>query len=216
MLDHPNQDVWIFAQTQLPTLHGEFEVYVFRNRIDHKEHLAIVSGDVRDRDDVPVRIHSECLTSEVLGSLKCDCREQLNVTLQEIARQDSGVVLYMRQEGRGIGLGNKIRAYALQQQGLDTVEANHRLGFPDDLRRYDIAAEMLRLLGVNSVRLITNNPNKIKGLEDEGILVRDRIPLVMEPNLHNIGYLQTKAAKSGHLLPELELTSNNKALVESA
>ena len=158
---------------------------------------------------MPVRIHSECLTSEVLGSLKCDCREQLHSALEYINEKGRGMVLYMRQEGRGIGLGNKIRAYALQEIGYDTVEANHRLGFPDDLRRYDIAAAMLKILGVKSVELLTNNPKKIRGLEEHGIQILRRIPLEMTPNPVNRFYLYTKAKKSGHLLhvekPELEI-----------
>ena len=192
--------VSIYAETNLPTQFGEFKVYVFHNTIDYKEHLAIVKGNLKDSEIVPVRIHSECLTSEVLGSLKCDCREQLHSALQYIASRESGVVLYMRQEGRGIGLGNKIRAYALQEAGPDTVEANHILGFPDDLRRYDIAAVMLQKLGVNKVRIITNNPKKIDGLTQFGIEVVGRIPIEIQPNPFNENYLHTKAEKSGHLL----------------
>lgn len=192
--------VRIYAETNLPTLYGEFKVYVFRNSIDHKEHLAIVKGEVDDGEPVPVRIHSECLTSEVLGSLKCDCREQLQGALQYISELGRGMVLYMRQEGRGIGLGNKIRAYALQEIGFDTVEANKHLGYPDDLRRYDVAAAMLHLLGVTTVRLLTNNPKKIEGVEKHGILVVERIPIEITPNPINKFYLATKARKSGHLL----------------
>ncbi|MGH1366305.1 MAG: GTP cyclohydrolase II [Calditrichia bacterium] len=204
MIKENLKNVWIYAQTKLPTTHGAFDVYVFRNTLDHKEHLAIVKGDISNGENVPVRVHSECLTSEVLGSLKCDCREQLEAGLNYINHSDCGIVLYMRQEGRGIGLGNKIRAYALQEEGYDTVEANHLLGFPDDLRRYDVAAEMLKTLGVNSVQLLTNNVNKIRGLEEFGIDVSKRIPLQIEPNDINRGYLQTKAKKSGHLLNFVE------------
>jgi len=199
-LDKLAENVYIYSQTNLPTLHGTFKVYVFRNNIDHKEHLAIVNGNVSHGRGVPVRIHSECLTSEVLGSLKCDCREQLQTALEYISQLESGIVLYLRQEGRGIGLGNKIRAYALQEAGYDTVEANHKLGYPDDLRRYDIAAAMLHVLGVKSVRLLTNNPNKINGLEEFGMTVVERLPLQITPNPLNRFYLHTKAAKSGHLL----------------
>ena len=200
MLKDLARQVEIYSKTNLPTLYGNFKVYVFRNSIDHKEHLAIVKGDVKQKRDVPVRIHSECLTSEVLGSLKCDCREQLQTALQYISERESGIVLYMRQEGRGIGLGNKIRAYALQEAGYDTVEANHLLGFPDDLRRYDVAAAMLDILGVQSIQLLTNNPNKVAGLEEFGIAVNKRLPLEIEPNTINKFYLYTKAKKSGHLL----------------
>lgn len=200
MLKELARKVKIYSETNLPTMYGDFKVYVFHNSIDNKEHLAIVNGNVKNAADVPVRIHSECLTSEVLGSLKCDCREQLQTALQYIAEQKCGIVLYMRQEGRGIGLGNKIRAYALQEAGYDTVEANHKLGFPDDLRRYDVAAAMLHLLGVDSVRLLTNNPGKIAGLETHGISVTKRLPWKVEPNRINAFYLHTKAKKSGHLL----------------
>lgn len=194
------EKVSVYAKTQLPTQHGTFDVYVFHNTIDKKEHLAIVKGEIGDGKDIPVRIHSECLTSEVLGSLKCDCREQLESALAFVHKQTAGIVLYMRQEGRGIGLGNKIKAYALQEKGYDTVEANHMLGFPDDLRRYDVAAAMLDYLGVNSVRLITNNPQKIKAMESLEIPVSERIPLEIEPNDINGFYLHTKSVKSGHLL----------------
>lgn len=193
-------NTWIYAKSNLPTLYGQFKIYVFRNNLDQKEHLAIVNGDISGMEAVPLRIHSECLTSEVLGSLKCDCREQLQAALKYIAENENGVVLYMRQEGRGIGLGNKIRAYALQDEGLDTVEANHKLGFPDDLRRYDIAVDMLKTLDVRSVRILTNNPRKIEALNRGGIPVIERIPLEIAPNHQNIEYLNTKARKSGHLL----------------
>ncbi|RMH76256.1 MAG: GTP cyclohydrolase II [Calditrichaeota bacterium] len=199
--------VSIYAETNLPTLYGQFRVYVFHNTLDYKEHLAVVNGEVGDGEAIPVRIHSECLTSEVLGSLKCDCREQLQAALQYIGEQERGIVLYMRQEGRGIGLGNKIRAYALQERGYDTVEANHLLGFADDLRRYDIAAAMLHILGVKSVQLLTNNPRKISGLEEYGIPVVKRIPLQVGINPVNQHYLYTKARKSGHLLDLTEMLS---------
>ncbi len=200
MIDNIRKRVSIYAKANLPTLFGDFKVYVFHNEIDQKEHLAIVKGEVRNEEAVPVRIHSECLTSEVLGSLKCDCREQLQAALKYISEQERGIVLYMRQEGRGIGLGNKIRAYALQEAGYDTVEANHALGFPDDLRRYDVAAGMLHHLGVKSICLLTNNPTKIAGIAEYGIPVMERLPLQIVPNAFNRAYLETKAAKSGHLL----------------
>lgn len=192
--------VQLYAETTLPTLYGEFRTLVFHNNIDDKEHMAIISGDISNGENILTRIHSECFTSEVLGSLKCDCREQLQSALKAIHEEGQGVILYMRQEGRGIGLGNKIRAYALQEQGYDTVEANHILGFPDDLRRYDVAAAMLKYLGVESVRLLTNNPRKIKDLEENGIQVVERIPLIISPNPFNKHYLVTKAKKSGHMI----------------
>lgn len=192
--------VWVYSQTNLPTQYGNFKIFVFHNDVDDKEHLAIVKGEIGDGENVLVRMHSECLTSEVLGSLKCDCREQLQHALQYISQRGRGIVLYLRQEGRGIGLGNKIRAYALQEQGYDTVQANHILGFPDDLRQYDVAAAILKELGVNSIKLLTNNPNKIEGLQKLGIEVKERIPLQIEPNNYNRFYLMTKSQKSGHLI----------------
>ncbi len=196
----PNKlSVQLYAQANIPTQFGKIKLMVFHNSLDEKEHLAIVSGNVEGPGAVPVRIHSECLTSEVFGSLKCDCREQLHTALNYIA-EHGGAVLYLRQEGRGIGLGNKIRAYALLEQGYDTVEANHRLGFPDDLRDYRIAAEILKSLGIARVQLLTNNPGKIAGLTENGIEVVERLPLQIDPNPENRAYLQTKALKSGHLL----------------
>lgn len=200
MIDRLKKEVSIYAETNLPTRHGEFKVVVFRNTIDNKEHLAIIKGEIGDGRNIPLRLHSECLTSEVLGSLKCDCREQLQAAFKYMAESRRGIILYLRQEGRGIGLGNKIRAYALQEQGYDTVEANHILGFPDDLRRYDVAAAMLHSLGVRSIRLLTNNPKKISGIEEWGIEVIGRIPVVIEPNHVNRDYLYTKSKKSGHLI----------------
>ncbi len=196
------RSVEIFSEAPLPTSRGLFRVVVFRESRTGIEHLAMVLGDAAG-DGVPVRVHSECLTSEVLGSLKCDCRAQLDRALDLIAELGRGVLVYLRQEGRGIGLGNKIAAYALQAQGHDTYEANRLLGFPDDLRRYDVAAEMLRLLGVRSVDLVTNNPLKIAGLVDAGIPVRRRIQLPSPANPHNVEYLRTKRERTGHLI-ELE------------
>ena len=192
--------VELYSEAPLPTRHGQLRVYVFRERDTGKEHVAAVKGDVRGRDGVPVRVHSECLTSEILGSLKCDCRDQLEHALALIGAAPCGAVLYLRQEGRGIGLGNKIRAYALQSRGADTYEANRALGFADDLRRYDVAASILKQLAVRSVNLITNNPLKILGLEQEGIPVRGRIPSVAPLNPHNAGYLRTKRDRTGHLI----------------
>jgi GTP cyclohydrolase II len=192
--------VRIVAEAKLPSRFGDFTIVAFANNIDPKEHVAVVRGDVRGRADVPVRLHSECLTGDVLGSYRCDCRDQLEAALTCIGRQERGIVLYLRQEGRGIGLINKIRAYALQDGGLDTVEANHALGFPDDARDYTAAAEMLKALGVKSIQLLSNNPRKLQGLRDNGIAITRRLPLVERPNRHNRRYLETKARKSGHLI----------------
>jgi len=192
--------VRIVAMAELPTRFGEFHIVAFENNRDGKEHVAIIKGDVIGAADVPVRLHSECLTGDVMGSLRCDCRDQLEASLTLIGQMERGMVLYLRQEGRGIGLVNKIRAYSLQDQGLDTVEANLALGFRDDERDYSVAAHMLISLKIESVQLITNNPKKIRQLVDYGIKVSDRIPHIMEPNDHNRFYLETKAAKSGHLI----------------
>jgi GTP cyclohydrolase II len=192
--------VRVVAMAELPTRFGEFHIIAFENNRDGKEHVAIIKGDVIGAQDVPVRLHSECLTGDALGSLRCDCRDQLEASLMLIGQMDRGVVLYLRQEGRGIGLVNKIRAYSLQDQGLDTVEANLALGFRDDERDYAVAAHMLMSLKIKSVKLITNNPKKIQQLVDYGIKVSDRIPHIMEPNEFNRFYLETKAAKSGHLI----------------
>lgn len=160
----------------------------------------MVRGNVRNGEAVPLRVHSECLTGDVMGSYRCDCRDQLVAALKYIAEQECGIVLYLRQEGRGIGLANKLRAYVLQEQGLDTVDANHALGFEDDQRDYRVAAEMLKALDVASVRLLSNNPKKVVGLEKYGIKVTERVQHQLPSNEHNHFYLQTKAQKSGHLL----------------
>src|SRR5512138_910972 len=194
-----SERVRIYGEAPLPTERGTFRAVVFRDALSGAEHVAMVLGDVAG-EAVPVRVHSECLTSEVLGSLKCDCRAQLDRALDLVAERGRGVLLYLRQEGRGIGLGNKIRAYALQAQGHDTYEANRLLGFPDDLRRYDVAADMLRLLGVRSVELITNNPLKLAGLAEAGVRVRGRIQLPSPANPHNVGYLRVKRDRTGHLI----------------
>ncbi len=192
--------VRIISVADLPTRFGAFRIVAFWNDIDGKEHVAVVRGEVDGRHEVPVRVHSECLTGDALGSLRCDCRDQLEAALRYIGEQPCGVVLYMRQEGRGIGLLNKLRAYALQDDGLDTVEANLALGFRDDERNYRVAAEMLRLLGVRSVRLMTNNPDKVDQLCRYGVVVTERIPHALPPNPHNVHYLRTKAERSGHIL----------------
>jgi len=196
---HRTERITIYGEAPLPTHRGLFRTVVFRDAETGAEHVALVKGDVSG-EAVPVRVHSECLTSEVLGSLKCDCRAQLDRALDLIAERGRGVLLYLRQEGRGIGLGNKIRAYALQAQGHDTYEANRLLGFPDDLRRYDIAADMLRLLGIRSIELVTNNPLKVSGLQEAGVRVRGRIQLPSPTNPHNLEYLRTKRERTGHLI----------------
>lgn len=190
------------AKAGLPTCFGDFQILVFKNSLDDKEHLAIVKGDVKGKKDVLLRIHSECLTGDVFGSKRCDCGEQLHNALHRIENQGEGVVIYMRQEGRGIGLTNKIKAYALQEEGLDTVEANEKLGFPADMREYHLAAQIIRYLGIESIRLMTNNPAKTHGLEDLGINISNREPIVIEANDVNKEYLHTKAVKMGHQLDE--------------
>jgi GTP cyclohydrolase II len=192
--------VRLVAMAELPTRFGQFHIVAFENNRDGKEHVAITKGDVIGASNVPVRLHSECLTGDVMGSLRCDCRDQLEAALKKIGKMEKGMVLYLRQEGRGIGLINKIRAYSLQDEGLDTVEANLALGFRDDERDYAVAAHMLMSLQIESVRLMTNNPKKIDQLKRNGIKVNGRIPHIMEPNEHNRFYLETKAAKSGHMI----------------
>jgi GTP cyclohydrolase II len=192
--------VEIVARAELPTSYGKFTVVAFCNNVDRKEHVAIIKGDVRGRSLVPLRMHSECLTGDVFHSLRCDCRAQLEAALRKIARLPRGVVLYMRQEGRGIGLANKIRAYALQDRGYDTVQANLALGFPSDMRDYGVAAEMIRLLGIRSVNLITNNPDKIDKLLWEGVRVVRRIPHQYGRTKYNSAYLDVKKHKMAHML----------------
>ena len=192
--------VKVVAVARLPTRFGEFRLVGFWNNRDGKEHVALVLGEVVDGEEVPVRLHSECLTGDVMGSLRCDCRDQLTAGLETIQRLGRGALLYLRQEGRGIGLLNKIRAYALQERGLDTVEANQALGFRDDERDYAVAAHMLHSLGLRSVRLITNNPEKMRQLTQHRITVAGRIPHVIPPNEYNRFYLETKARRSGHLI----------------
>jgi len=188
------------TQAKLPTVHGELELHGFRDPVLDQEHVALVLGDVAGAEPVLVRLHSECLTGDVLGSLRCDCGPQREEALDRIAKQGRGVLVYLRQEGRGIGLLNKIRAYALQDGGADTVEANHQLGFAADLRGYEVGAQMLRTLGVQRVRLMTNNPRKIEALAEAGIEVVERLALDVGRNPHNDRYLATKAGKLGHLL----------------
>jgi len=189
------------ATSLLPTKHGEFRIHVYKPIGEAVEHVAIVKGELRGQDKVLVRVHSECLTGDVLGSLRCDCGEQLDAALAMIAAEGKGVVVYLRgHEGRGIGLANKIRAYQLQDQGQDTVEANLALGLPVDTRDYQVAASILGQLGIKSIRLMTNNPRKMKKLADYGVHVVERIPVLTAHTPHNIGYLRNKQEKLGHML----------------
>ena len=189
------------TETRLPTEHGEFKIIGYRSVIDPAEHIALVMGDITTDEPVLVRVHDQCLTGDVFGSQRCDCGEQMQLALTRIEKEGRGLFLYMRQEGRGIGLHNKLRAYALQDMGLDTVEANEALGFPADRRDYGIGMQILVDLGVRKMRLLTNNPVKRAGLEGFGLEVVERIPIVVEPNPHNIRYLETKRLKMGHQLP---------------
>ena len=189
--------VRVVAVAELPSRFGDFRIVAFESR-DGKEHVAIVRGDILFAEDVPTRLHSECMTGDVVGSLRCDCRDQLEMALRKLGALDKGLLLYLRQEGRGIGLVNKIRAYDLQDKGMDTVEANRALGFRDDERDYAVAAHMIRSLTVRSIRLMTNNPSKIQKLTALGVTVTGRIPHVIPPNRHNRFYLETKAKRSGH------------------
>jgi 3,4-dihydroxy 2-butanone 4-phosphate synthase / GTP cyclohydrolase II len=192
------------VETKLPTSYGgDFRLIVYDNDMDDKEHLAFVKGDINGDDPLLVRVHSECLTGDVFGSLRCDCGDQLRAAMAMMDQEGKGVLLYMRQEGRGIGLVNKIRAYRLQDEGKDTVEANEALGFSPDLRDYGVGAQILHDLGVRKMRLITNNPRKIKGLEGYGLSVVDRVPLEISPTADNIHYLKTKQAKLGHIFENI-------------
>ncbi len=195
--------------TKLPSQFGQFEIYAYRHTLDNTEHVAIVKGDPANFKDEPVmvRMHSECLTGDALGSLRCDCRMQLQAALKMIEAAGQGVVVYLRQEGRGIGLINKLKAYSLQDMGLDTVEANERLGFPADLRDYGMGAQMLMDLGIKKIRLITNNPRKIAGVKGYGLEVVDRVPLLIEATEYNSYYLATKAKKLGHMLLQTYLVT---------
>jgi len=189
------------SEARIPTRHGDFTAYVFESLLDGVEHLAFVRGDISGNDDVLVRVHSECLTGDVFGSLRCDCGVQLDNALERVAVEGRGVVVYLRgHEGRGIGLGHKLRAYTLQDEGRDTVEANIELGFPADSREYGIGSQILVDLGVSTMRLMTNNPSKYGGLEGYGLEIVERVPLHVEPNEENISYLRAKQAKMGHLL----------------
>lgn len=195
-------DIRRMATTHLPTHYGDFTLYVYDSKT-HKEHVALTVGDIDDDTPVYVRLHSECLTGDIFGSHRCDCGEQLAYSLDFLQHMGRGVLLYLRQEGRGIGLINKIRAYALQDQGMDTVDANLALGWPEDGRDYGDAAAMLHDLGVQQVRLLTNNPLKVRGLEEHGIEIVERLPMAIAPNADNLRYMETKRDRMGHLLPTL-------------
>ena len=195
--------VQLVAVADLPSRFGEFQIAGFVSPCDGKEHTAIIKGDIIGKEGVVTRVHSECLTGDVMGSKRCDCRDQLLESLKIIEKEQEGVLLYLRQEGRNIGLTEKIRAYALQDIGLDTVDANIHLGYKPDERDYGIAANILNNLQVKSIKLLTNNPEKIKQLTAAGITIIERLPLIIEPTEYNKAYLETKARRSGHLLGEL-------------
>jgi 3,4-dihydroxy 2-butanone 4-phosphate synthase/GTP cyclohydrolase II len=196
------------AEANIPTPTGEWKMVAYRNDVDQHEHVAMVMGDVAGKEDVLVRMHSECLTGDVFHSLRCDCGEQLDRAMKAIEAEGEGVIVYLRQEGRGIGLVHKLRAYALQETGLDTVQANEALGFRPDLRDYGIGAQILIDLGLSSIRILTNNPKKIVGLEGYGLSVTGQLPLRVEPNPYNEGYLSTKRDKMGHTLPNPRIANS--------
>jgi 3,4-dihydroxy 2-butanone 4-phosphate synthase/GTP cyclohydrolase II len=189
------------AEANLPTVYGgDFKIIVYENDVDDMKHIALVKGEIEPDEAVLVRVHSECITGDLFGSLRCDCGDQLHRAMEMIDQEGKGVIVYMHQEGRGIGLTNKIRAYSLQEQGLDTVDANRHLGFKDDLRDYGIGAQILVDLGVRKMRVLTNNPKKIIGLEGYGVEVVERVPIIITPNENNRRYLETKKTRMGHLL----------------
>jgi len=185
---------------RMPTDYGDFDLHLYRSKVDGQHHLALVQGEVAGKKNVLVRVHSECLTGDVFGSKRCDCGPQLHQAMRQVADEKQGVIVYMRQEGRGIGLAPKIKAYKLQEQGLDTIEANRRLGYPMDLREYGLGAQILCDLGLKTIRLLTNNPKKIVGLEGYGLEIVEQVPIRIKPNPHNEKYLRVKREKLGHLI----------------
>ncbi len=191
--------IQFYSKAKLPTRFGVFEIYTFKND-ENQDHAVLVHGDVENQENVPVRIHSECLTGDVFGSLRCDCRDQLLTSLKFLGSQENGMLIYLRQEGRGIGLLNKIKAYSLEDTGLDTVEANLEQGLPADNRKYGFAVEVIKYFKIKSIEIMTNNPEKIKYLEDNGIRISKRIPVIIKPTSFDEFYLETKKDKMGHLL----------------
>ena len=191
------------ASVRMPTKYGEFKAYGYVNRLNGEHHVALVKGDIGDGKNILCRVHSECLTGDTFGSLRCDCGQQFAAAMTQIEKEGRGILLYMRQEGRGIGLINKLKAYELQEQGMDTVEANLALGFREDQREYYIGAQILRHLGVKSMRLLTNNPDKVYQLKEFGLEIAERVPIQMDATAYDIRYLRTKRDRMGHLLSEI-------------